>query len=345
MYTNGSPWKMRNARRRLAAVAGIVVCLVLAGCAETRFLVHTAKRVSGSADAAEQQGRYKVGNPYQIGGIWYYPQEDYAYDETGIASWYGTEFHGRATANGDVYDMNALTAAHRTLPMPSFVRVTNLENGRSLIVQVNDRGPFAKSRIIDMSRRSAQLLGFQKRGTARVRVQILADRSRAIATRMKAQVELAKIGSPITVDRLPKPAVKAESLPPPAQPSAVPTSPVTTTPDEAAAVPVPPPQAVQTSAIAPAPPAGAATEAAVTQQPVIPTNLYVQVGAFGVHENALKMQARLASVGAVKLQHKLIDGRDIYRVRVGPLASVSEADRLLESIVGTGYPDARIVVD
>jgi len=133
------------------------------------------------------RGVYKVGEPYQIGGIWYYPAEDYAYDETGIASWYGPDFHGKYTANGEVYDMNDLTAAHHTLPMPSLARVTNLDNGRSIVVRVNDRGPFAKGRILDMSRRGAQLLGFEQAGTAKVRVQILAQESKQLAAQMKAQ--------------------------------------------------------------------------------------------------------------------------------------------------------------
>ena len=115
-------------------------------------------------------GVYKVGQPYQINGTWYYPREQPDYDETGIASWYGTPFYGQHTANGEIYDANALTAAHRTLPMPVNVRVTNLENGRSLVVRVNDRGPFARGRIIDVSARAAQLLGFYGNGTAKVRV-------------------------------------------------------------------------------------------------------------------------------------------------------------------------------
>src|SRR5579872_6409249 len=116
-------------------------------------------------------GVYKVGAPYQIGDTWYYPSEQPDYDETGIASWYGPTFYGRSTANGERFDADALTAAHRTLPMPVNVRVTNLDNGRSLILRVNDRGPYAKGRIIDVSRRAAQLLGFYDVGTARVRVQ------------------------------------------------------------------------------------------------------------------------------------------------------------------------------
>src|SRR5580698_7420692 len=115
-------------------------------------------------------GIYKIGQPYQIEGTWYYPREQPDYDETGIASWYGPTFYGQSTANGETFDASALSAAHRTLPMPVNVRVTNLENGKSLILRVNDRGPFAKGRIIDVSQRAAKLLGFIGNGTARVRV-------------------------------------------------------------------------------------------------------------------------------------------------------------------------------
>ncbi|MBT7942196.1 MAG: septal ring lytic transglycosylase RlpA family protein, partial [Alphaproteobacteria bacterium] len=149
---------MKDVQAGIRCLSLVLLLVVLSACAETQFLIATTKRVTGSAEDASSP-RYKIGDPYQIQGVWYYPAEDFEYEETGIASWYGTQFHGRRTANGETYDMNALTAAHRTLPMPSFVRVTNMENGRSLILKVNDRGPFARSRIIDISRRGAQLLG------------------------------------------------------------------------------------------------------------------------------------------------------------------------------------------
>ena len=117
-----------------------------------------------------QEGFYKLGKPYQIKEKWYFPRVDTNYDEVGIASWYGKDFHGKRTANGEIYNMNSLSAAHKTLPLPVLVRVINLENGRSLVVRVNDRGPFAQNRIIDLSKRSAEILGFAKKGVARVRV-------------------------------------------------------------------------------------------------------------------------------------------------------------------------------
>lgn len=113
----------------------------------------------------------KIGKPYKVAGRWYYPKENETYDQVGLASWYGKDFHGKKTANGEYFNMNALTAAHKTLPLPTFVKVTNLENGRSIILRVNDRGPFVNDRLLDVSRRGAQLLGFHKKGLTRVRVQ------------------------------------------------------------------------------------------------------------------------------------------------------------------------------
>lgn len=118
-------------------------------------------------------GKYRVGDPYVINGRSYVPREVSAYRAEGHASWYGLDFHGRLTANGEVYDIHGISAAHPTLPLPSYVRVTNLENRRSLVVRVNDRGPFYEGRLIDVSVRAAKLLGFYDKGVARVRVEYL----------------------------------------------------------------------------------------------------------------------------------------------------------------------------
>ena len=129
-------------------------------------------------------GIYKIGKPYQIAGRWYYPKEDYNYSETGIASWYGEDFNGKRTANGERYNMNTLTAAHRTLPLPCIVKVTNLQNGRSVVVRVNDRGPYVKDRIIDLSKHGAQLLGYMGQGTTKVKVEIMEKESKALKAAM-----------------------------------------------------------------------------------------------------------------------------------------------------------------
>lgn len=152
-------------------VAALCLLAVLGACA-TPHGYGPAARLSEEASPHQ-----KIGTPYTVNGVTYYPKADPRYNRVGVASWYGSQFHGRRTANGELFDMNRYTAAHPTLPLPSIVRVTNLENGRSIKVRVNDRGPFAKDRIIDMSRAAATKLGFVAQGTTRVRVEYVGPAS------------------------------------------------------------------------------------------------------------------------------------------------------------------------
>ena len=146
----------------------------LAACAQggsgTDLGVAASPRVTSGYAVPKGGGVYKVGKPYQVAGRWYVPRAVEHYDQSGTASWYGAAFHGRRTANGEIYDMNALTAGHPTLPLPSYAYVTNLDNGRTILVRINDRGPYVANRLIDLSRRSAAELGYKRRGLARVRV-------------------------------------------------------------------------------------------------------------------------------------------------------------------------------
>lgn len=270
-------------------------------------------------------GVYKVGVPYQIGDTWYYPHEQPDYDETGIASWYGPTFYGHFTANGERFDANALTAAHRTLPMPVNVRVTNLDNGKSLIVRVNDRGPFTKGRIIDLSERAATLLGYKAQGTARVRVTYLSRADQPGGTSQPSQTPL-EVAS--AVPAVPAGRVTSNSLDP---------VPGTTAASQVASLP---------------PPAVPTADAAVTTQPTgvvtmvqvpVATRLYVQAGAFGSYQNALRVQARFGS--GLKISSVSQNGHVLYRVRMGPFDELGDADQALARLSGLGSNDARIVVD
>jgi len=161
---------------RFAALAA--GCLGLANCAgnhagrvDPRYGVASSERVIAPGEPVPKGGGvYRVGHPYVVGGRTYVPQEDVNYSAVGYASWYGDDFHGRYTANGEIFDMNAITAAHPTLPLPSYVRVTNLKNHKSIVVRVNDRGPYVGNRLIDLSVRTAKLLGFYGNGLAKVKV-------------------------------------------------------------------------------------------------------------------------------------------------------------------------------
>lgn len=139
--------------------------------AESVYGVKASPRVAYGRNVPKGGGRDQTGKPYQVRGKWYVPKEDKSYDKKGLASWYGSAFHGRLTANGEVYDQYHLSAAHPTFPLPSYARVTNLENGDSVIVRVNDRGPYHPGRIIDLSNKAAEMLEVQNKGTVKVRVQ------------------------------------------------------------------------------------------------------------------------------------------------------------------------------
>ena len=161
----------------IARVGAATLCaLALAHCSApglfgSKNSEYSPRVVEEGEPVPKGGGRYSVGKPYQVNGRTYHPRINTAYRAEGIASWYGRDFHGRLTANGEVYDMHAISAAHPTMPLPSYARVTNLENDRSMIVRVNDRGPYARNRIIDLSTGTAKALGFHGRGLARVRVE------------------------------------------------------------------------------------------------------------------------------------------------------------------------------
>jgi rare lipoprotein A len=309
---------LRTAGRLFAVVS---LAALAAACASE------APSSTSSVTVPPNAGVYKIGQPYQIAGTWYYPREQPDYDETGIASWYGPTFYGHRTANGETYAAGDLTAAHRTLPLPVNVRVTNLDNGKSLVVRVNDRGPFAKGRIIDLSEHAAELLGYKAKGTARVRVTFVG----------RADME----GGGPPPDETP-----------PEIASAVPAAP--TVPVATAAIDAVPGTRVLppvTNTDLPKPvirmaDTAAATEPTgiVTKVPVpAATHLYVQAGAFGTYVNASRLNARLG--GKLQISQTVQNGRTLYRVRLGPFDAVEDADSALARVESLGSNDAQIVVD
>jgi rare lipoprotein A len=306
----------------------ILICFALAaaGCATQRPAPPPPE--NHTVTVPRNAGVYKVGNPYEIDNVWYYPHEQPDYDETGIASWYGPTFYGKYTANGEPYDGNALTAAHRTLPMPVNVRVTNLDNGKSVVVRVNDRGPYARGRIIDLSRRAAELLDVVQTGTARVRVTYLSradlEGGAPPPPETPPQIAAALPAAPTAkVDSSALAVVPGAAVAPPAKEEGVLPTPV----------PVAPVQLASTQ------PTGQVTEVPVPAA----THLYVQVGAFSKLENAKTLLSKLG--GDLRISALQRNGQTLYRVRTGPLNSVEDADAALSRITGAGSNDAHIVVD
>jgi rare lipoprotein A len=311
-------------RRYQGKACAVALAVLAAGCATEP----EQPKVAVPANA----GVYRVGNPYQIGGTWYYPREQPDYDETGVASWYGPTFYGNLTADGEIFTSQDLTAAHRTLPMPVNVRVTNLENGHSLVVRVNDRGPFAKGRIIDVSERAAKLLGFYDQGVAKVRVQYLAR-----ADLPSGQQQPFGAGTP------PEAVVAAKAAPASGSVEVGSLEPIPGT-NQA------PPKAVKALPTASAPPIRGDTDPGAlpngqVSRVAIPavTRLYVQLGAFGNYQNALRLAARFGS--QVKISAIQRNGQTLYRVRSGPFAMTDDADAALSRVINLGANDAQIVVD
>ena len=287
------------------SLSAFVLISLLAGCGAPANRASTYEK-QGRQTAAG--GIYKIGTPYQIMGSWYYPRENPNYDEVGIASWYGPKFHGRRTANGEIFDMNLLTAAHPTLPMPVRARVTNLENSKSIIVRINDRGPFAKDREIDLSRKAAEVLGFRDKGTTRVRVQYL---SRA-----------PMYDSAGRLIRGQEPASFIAEKP--------------RTPDENKRVAAAPVEQVEMQTldgrtIADAPP------------PIASKRYAVQVGVFSSRFNAERLKRQLDRITPAEVSEAEINGETYYRVKVGGANVREDARQTRDMLVSAGHQDAVIV--
>ncbi len=302
------------------------LCLVLAACAS-----QPKRPVATAGKPAVAAGGVKIGKPYQVFGRTYVPADHRDYDERGIASWYGPTFHAKPTATGEIYNQDDVTAAHKTLPMPSWVEVTNLDNGRQLVVRVNDRGPFVDGRIIDLSRRSAQLLGVDGPGLARVRVKRVfpeGDWARANPVRVVSVAGVAAPASQGSTHPRPLPAREgsvygsASPLPSPLPPREragvdAALSPVLT---EVPANPASPPLA--------APPA---VQPAATR--------FIQVAALSDEARAKALASVLADFGPAAATPA---PGGLWRVRIGPVAP-ERAGNLLWDVQAAGYADARLL--
>ena len=322
-------------RSRLYILCLLSLAATVSGCAETAFMAHTAKQAGsyggtgpGGSDMAGWRGDYRIGKPYQISGQWYYPAEDFDYDEVGIASWYGTGFHGKPTASGETFDENALTAAHPTLPMPTIVRVVNLENGRALTLRINDRGPFSGRRIIDVSRRAAELLGFRSKGLAKVRVTVLAEESLELKRRAGGEPRSASAGRNGAPDG-PSGTWSAQNT------RAVSAQPLETGGGEFLSGGRP---AIYQEGYS----AASYEERGDGRDGGIEP-LFVQAGAFVSLDNARQFSGRVSAYGPVQVLQSDRYAQSVYRVRLGPFSSGADAAEVRASLVDAGVYDAHLV--
>ena len=279
-------------------------------------------------------GTYKIGNPYLIEGVSYYPHEDYTYSEIGMASWYGPSFNGGTTANGEVFDETRFTAAHRTLPMPSVVRVTNLENGISLTVKVNDRGPYARDRIIDLSSAAAEVLRIKEKGTARVRVEILPEESRKLKELAMANQNTDIYEPNIAYSSAEiKPAVNEA-------PKAEPAVAVRPMPSE----PVVQPQGQPKVEAKPEVVAPAQVAAPVSEPVKTGGEYFVQVAAYSTYEKAEGLKDKLVNLGTVKIFKSMVNGQTLYKVRLGEFATKEDAVNVQKKVTDSGIKGSRVIL-
>jgi rare lipoprotein A len=336
---------------------------------EDEYGVSTSPRVA-SDYIPKGGGTYKLGSPYKVAGRWYVPREDPNYVEYGVASWYGADFHGRKTANGEVFDANALTAAHPTLPLPCYALVTNMDNGKSVLVRVNDRGPYVNDRVIDMSYAAAKQLGYVSRGRARVRVQYAGraplngndSRERQYLASQQRQED--NSGPPVALASSrdvspswspPRPASRNEyaTLPPDASDR---WSPIgyraslagkPPPPSRSVASSRPPVETASFTDMDRGPDQGRMSLTAPPEpiRPFASSRTYVQVGLFRDRSNAERLRRELGSLGPVEVAPMQVDGgSDVYRVRVGPFAP-DVASRTQNQIATYGVANTAIVTD
>jgi rare lipoprotein A len=264
--------------------------------------------------------RSRTGNPpfYDVMGKRYFVlSSSVGYVERGVASWYGPGFHKVPTSIGETYDMYGMSAAHKTLPLPAYVRVTNLQNGRSIVVRVNDRGPFVGNRIIDLSYTAASKLDMLRNGTAMVEVRSLD----AVPVPAPAPALAPALGAPITA---------ADSAPAAA--------PLTASPLEATSPAAP---------LAGSPVAGSTIAGPTVTQVAVPAALFIQAGAFSDPKNAERLMEKLrgGGYGKIFVRDNEIAGRRMYRVRIGPVANVAEYDRIVAALARVGVHDAHLALD
>ena len=310
--------------RKLLSVSCILLAMsfTISGCSSQKsrsssrdpFAGTGSPYYKGKGPVPMGGGRYHVGSPYQVAGRWFTPKEQPNYDKKGPASWYGEAFNRRMTSNGEWFDMTRLTAAHPTLPLPSYAKVTNLNNGATIVVRVNDRGPFVGPRIIDLSKQSAIALGYKQQGTTTVRVQYIGpaplDDNGSHLMAMNREL---KNGTPLR--QMIASAGTRRS------------------------------KAVEVAQADTAQETGyeAEPEQPVEQAQISAINYFVQAGTFADPDNAERLRQEFINIGPVQVAELMGTDGPVYRMRVGPFDNLNDAQIALNQVHGYGLPDAHLL--
>ena len=318
---------IRLLRGMTVAVLG---CAALVACAtpQPRLAVRgsassdtSARPYSGPPPPGSTAGLRGTEKPYVIKGIWYYPKADRDYDVKGLGSWYGEQFHNRRTANGEIFDMDMPSAAHKTLPLPSIVEVTNLDNGRKIKVRVNDRGPFVGDRIIDLSKAAAEQLGYGRAGIANVRVRYIGPAGKA--TPFEQRRTIAAAPPPPEPRYAPSPRARAyASGLPPAQP---------------AYDPPPPPKLAEPDYVPSAP------RVPAEPTPVLTSSYRIQAGSFASRDNAERAAARLGGAGQASVEPVQRSQGVLYRVVINAGPDEAQAFGVRDRVASLGFSDATVL--
>lgn len=308
----------------------VAAALALTGCASEKKAALDPFAGKGSPYYSKKGpvpwggGREHLGKPYQVAGRWFTPKEQPDYDKTGVASWYGEAFNRRKTSNGEWFDMTRLTAAHATLPLPSYVKVTNLDNGREVVVRVNDRGPFVNTRVIDMSKRSAEVLGYKNVGKAHVRVQYIGPAPlNDNGTHLVAMNKELNRGTPLRQMIASASRNKGRSA----------------VPDVQVAEAKPKVSKARLETVAYVPPKAQSAPA----QSGVETSYFVQLGSFSDPNNAVRARDLFASAWPVQFIELSGSSGVVYRVRLGPLSDSVDAQTALEGAFAAGFADAHVI--
>lgn len=309
--------------RKLLSVSCILLAMsvTISGCSSQRsasrdpFAGTGSPYYKGKGPVPMGGGRYHIGEPYQVAGRWFTPKEQPNYDKTGPASWYGEAFNRRMTSNGEWFDMTRLTAAHPTLPLPSYAKVTNVYNGATIVVRINDRGPFVGPRIIDLSKQSASMLGFKQQGTAKVRVQYIGPAPlNDNGTHLMAMNRELENGTPLR-QMIAAASGKRRS--------------------DTIQVAQAETEQQQTYQAEP--------EQTFEQTPPSAVKYFVQAGTFADPDNAERLRLEFVNIGPVQVAELMGTNGPVYRMRVGPFDNLNDAQIALNQVHGYGLPDAQLL--